>query len=96
MSDGIEFNPNSFDATMSRVIQRLEQGDKTIEDLSKTTRELIRAIGCLPCATHAEQIDVLQENRKRGHSFWDQVKLITISCAVTACLSVGTTLLIVH
>ena len=96
MADEQEFNPNSFNAVMGRVIERLEQGDKTMQALTVTTEKLNTTINCLPCMSHDERIKAVEADRMRRYSFWDQFKLIVISCIATALLSVGGTLLIIH
>jgi hypothetical protein len=96
MAEEQEFKPNSFNTMMGRVLERLELGDKTMQALTATTEKLNTTINCLPCVSHEEKIKAIQDDKNNRRSFWNDIKAIIISCVLTAILSVGTTLLIVH
>jgi hypothetical protein len=80
-NDKEEFNPNSFNAILGRMLQRLEQGDKGIGELRGAIEELSTAVNCLPCKTHDERLKNLEGIKARHYSFADAVKLSLLSAA---------------
>ena len=82
-----EFNPNSFNAVMGRVIERLEQGDNTMKELRDTTEKLNDTIACLPCSSHEERIKMVEEKKTRNSDFWHDVKIAVISAGVTGVIT---------
>ena len=89
-------NRQSLNYILGRIEERLNSGDQVIGELRTAVNDLVKAIAELPCGTHDERLKVVEGNRKRVRTFWDDFKLVIISCVVTAILTTLGTLAIVH
>jgi hypothetical protein len=85
-----EFNPNSFNAVMGQVIERLKQGDNTMTNLGASIDNLNKTIGCLPCASHDERIKAVEEKKRDSSGFWRDVKISIISAFLGILATIGT------
>jgi hypothetical protein len=103
MAEEQAVNTNSLSYMIGEIHARLASGDKIMTGISENMAQNTAAINrlnerlaCLPCDKHDEQIQELKDDKSTRRSFWNDIKAVIISCVLTAILSVGTTLLIVH
>ena len=98
----MSINRNSPEFMFGQILQRLDEGDKVMEDFRKEIATFTRAIGQLPCSDSQRRISTLEAWRAKmnGNSAFKsqafvKFKYTLLVSLITAAFTSGLTFLVI-